>query len=234
MKQTMHFGFFAKWWLIALAVNGMGAACSPAAPESPIESRGERIELPDASAQGQVSVEETMARRRSRRNYRDQPLSDRQLAQLLWAGQGVTDSRRGFRTAPSAGATYPLQLYVATAQGVFLYHPGEHELSQLGDRDRRPEIAAASLGQRWMAEAGAIVIMVARPERTTRRYGERGRRYIDMEAGHVAQNLHLQAVALGLGSVPVGAFDPSAISLLLGGEQAGAPVYIVCIGHLAE
>lgn len=190
--------------------------------------------LPEPRKAGKVSVEETLAARRSVRAFAASPLTDEELSQLLWAAQGITDSKRRFRTAPSAGATYPLVVYVAKADGVFRYHPEPHTLEAISDHDIRRALARAALDQSCVRQAAAVMIFAAVPERTTRRYGQRGERYILMEVGHAAQNVHLQAVALGLGSVPVGAFDEEAIAAALGGHRGEEVLYLVPIGRPAR
>lgn len=162
------------------------------------------------------------------------PLTDEELSQLLWAAQGIADSKRQFRTAPSAGATYPLVVYVAKADGVFRYHPEHHTLETVSDQDIRRALAAAALDQFCVRQAAAVMIFAAVPERTTRRYGQRGERYILMEVGHAAQNVHLQAVALGLGSVPVGAFDEDAIAAAVGCARGEKVLYLIPVGRPAH
>ncbi|MEN4013935.1 MAG: SagB/ThcOx family dehydrogenase [Chloroflexota bacterium] len=198
-------------------------------------------ETPDASAQGYQlpspdligtqTLEEVMARRRSIRSYTDQPLSMEQIGQLLWSAQGITDAA-GRRTAPSAGALYPLEMYVATAQGVFHYDPQQHSLSLHLQGDLRPELHAASLHQDSVLEGAAVFIFSAVYERTEQRYGaERTPRYVYMEVGHAAQNLLLQAVALDLGAVPIGAFFEDQVSTILSLPEDHQPVYIIPVGY---
>ena len=186
------------------------------------------IQLPEHRSTN-VSIEECIASRRSVRTYRTQNLSQDNIATLLWAGQGIT-SERGFRSAPSAGATYPLVLYYATAQGLFRYDPRSHSATQTSDSDLRKSIARAALNQMFIADAGMVIIITARFSNTTARYGERGIRYVYIEVGHCAQNIHLEAVALGLGSVPVGAFDDAELTDVLGLEHE-EPLYIIPVGY---
>lgn len=187
------------------------------------------VKLPDPDFTDR-SVEECIELRRSVRNYQNKTLSIQQISNILWSAQGLTDDRNGFRAVPSAGATYPLIVFVAKKDGLYRYVPESHGLKQEVKRDIRKDIAIAALGQGFINDAGAVIIITAIYERTTQRYGERGVRYVHIEAGHCAQNIHLEAVALGLGSVPVGAFDDEKLSELLGLERE-KPLYIIPVGY---
>lgn len=218
--------------VLALALAVGPSACGQAPDAAPEPENPSMQTLPRPRLRGEKSLEETIAARRSVRTYSDRDLSVEELSQILWAAQGVTDSQRGrFRAAPSAGATYPLETYAVTRRGVFRYLPDRHALEAVfEDRDPRPALAEAALGQRCVRAAPLIVVFAAVPDRTTGRYGQRGIMYIHMEAGHAAQNIHLQAVALGLGSVPVGAFDPARVSAILGIPPEEQPIYLVPVG----
>ncbi|MBD3391232.1 MAG: SagB/ThcOx family dehydrogenase [Chitinivibrionales bacterium] len=187
-------------------------------------------ELPLPQTKGEMSLEQAIEQRRSVRSFRPHALSDRDLSQLLWAAQGITDTSRKLRAAPSAGATYPLETYVVTADAIYRYDVDKHALRAVEKGDHRPALARAALGQGCVRTAPAIIVFTAVPARTTVRYGNRGLRYIHMEAGHSAQNVHLQAAALGLGSVPVGAFDDERVSEVLGCSGKEEPLYIVPVG----
>ena len=187
-------------------------------------------DLPQPRLQGEQSLEDTLARRRSVREFTEEPLTGAAISQLLWAAQGFTD-RAGLRTAPSAGALYPLELYVATASGLHHYAPTTHQLSRRDERDLRSAIQAAALGQAAVGDAPAVFVMTAVYARTRGKYGARAERYAHMEAGHAAQNLLLQAVALELGGVPVGAFDDEQLSKILGLPDNEDPLYLIPIGH---
>lgn len=189
------------------------------------------IKLPQPETKGKISVEETIAKRRSVRSYNGAPLSDKELSQLLWAAQGITDAAHGFRAAPSAGATYPLETYVVCASGVFHYNPKGHALRKIMENDLRADLSSAALGQTFVRKASAVIVFAAVAERTTGRYGKRGLMYIHMEAGHAAQNIHLQAVALGLGSVPVGAFDEQVVAKVLKLPADQTPLYLIPVGR---
>jgi SagB-type dehydrogenase family enzyme len=149
---------------------------------------------------------------------------------LVWAAQGQ-DSKTGFRTVPSAGATYPLELFAVNKDGLFRYLGHDHCLEKLSDKDLRSALASAALGQEFIADAPLTLVFAADFDRTTGRYGRRGIRYVYIEAGHAAQNVHLQAEALGLGSVAVGAFDDDAVSEVLSLPDELKPLYLVVAGY---
>ncbi|MEW6685199.1 MAG: SagB/ThcOx family dehydrogenase [Candidatus Edwardsbacteria bacterium] len=192
------------------------------------------ITLPKPVTKGTVSLEECLLKRRSKRAYRVQDLTLEQISQLCWATQGITETVGGFRTAPSAGATYPLELYLVKSDGLFHYLPEGHKLEKVKAGDFRKSLCSAALGQRFVAEAPVDFVITAIYERTTARYRQRGIRYVDIEVGHAAQNLHLQAVALGLGSVPVGAFDDDAVSEILSLPKEEKPLYIIPVGYIRQ
>jgi SagB-type dehydrogenase family enzyme len=170
------------------------------------------VELPESSTEGELSLERALQKRRSVREYTNEPLAISDVSQILWAGQGIT-SELGGRTAPSAGALYPLEIYVAVgnvsglADGVYKYEPDGHILKKVLDGDVRDRLSKAALGQKWVGEGAIVLVISGVFERTTAKYGERGIRYVHMEVGHVAENVYLQAESLGLGTVFVGAFD---------------------------
>jgi SagB-type dehydrogenase family enzyme len=189
------------------------------------------IELPPPVFNSEMTLEEALGSRRSVREYGDQPLATSELGQLLWAAQGTT-SERGFRTAPSAGALYPLEVYLLTAEGVFHYEPQYHRLKRTGQDDARPALYQAALQQEPVLRAPAVFVIAAVYARTTQKYGEeRSPRYVHMEAGHAAQNLLLEATALGLGAVPIGAFHDQEVQKALGLPAAHQPLYVIPVGH---
>ena len=199
-------------------------------------SRTAPIKLPLPDKEGSVALERAIARRRSVRDFSGTPISLPQLGQLLWAAQGVTD-RRSFRAIPSAGALFPLELYPITASagdlapGVYHYRPQEHGLAPVAEGDYRSDFAAAALMQDWVEQASVIFVVAAVHARTMSKYGERGRRYVAIEAGHCAQNIYLQAVALGLGATEVGAFRDDAVARLLRLPRDHEPVTSVVVGQ---
>ncbi len=197
----------------------------------------EPIRLPDPIHYGKTSVEEAILKRRSIRRFRSDPLTLSQLSQLLWAAQGITASG-GRRAAPSAGATYPLEIFAVTGEqtvagltaGVYHYQTDRHALDTYIEGDLRPALAEASLGQSCIATSPVDIIVCALYFRTMYRYGRRGERYVHIEVGHVGQNIALQAVALGLGTVMVGAFDDEQVRTLLHLEEQLKPLYIIPVG----
>lgn len=211
---------------------------SPTEPLTPRPSSTipDTIKLPEPRYDSEVSIEETLLKRRSVRSYTDEPLTLEEVSQLLWSAQGITADWGG-RTAPSAGATYPLETYLVVGdvsglgRGVHKYRPREHELRRVLDGDRRAELAAAALGQSWVRAGAVDIVLTALYERTTRRYGERGIRYVHMEVGHAAQNVYLQAVALGLGTVVIGAFHDSQVKRILNLPDDEHPLYIMPVGR---
>jgi SagB-type dehydrogenase family enzyme len=191
----------------------------------------ETMKLPAPSRQGRMSLEETMAGRRSVRQFTRVPLTERELSQLLLAAQGVTGPA-GHRTAPSAGALYPLEIYVAMSSGFYHYAPREHQLHRCSDRDLRPALYRAALEQEAITLAPAVFVIAAVYERTAQKYGEaRSPRYVHMEVGHAAQNLMLEAVALGLGTVAIGAFYDAQVQKALSLPAEHQPLYLIPAGH---
>jgi len=197
------------------------------------------ISLPKPSSDGKVSVEKAIKGRRTVRDFRQKSLSLIDLSQLVWSGQGITDSSENKRAAASAGALYPLDFYILIGEngvekmegGVYRYLPKEHSLLPIAKGDRRREIAVASLSQMWMARAPVLFIITAEYRRITGKYGERGIRYVLIEVGHVGQNLFLQAEALGLGAGIVGAFHDSEVSNIAGLPSKHEPLLVMPVGY---
>lgn len=195
----------------------------------------ETVRLPPPKVDMTSSLEQTLARRRSVRDFGGDPLSLEQLSQVLWAAQGSSDAA-GHRTAPSAGALYPLEIYVLVNgvmgldPGVYKYRVADHDLLRTGDGDLRAEAAEIALGQSWIAASPAIIVVAAVFARTTAKYGRRGERYVHMEAGHAAQNVYLQATALGLGVTVVGAFDDERLHRLVDMDAEEAPLSLLPLG----
>jgi SagB-type dehydrogenase family enzyme len=201
--------------------------------------RGGKIMLPKPSHQGKVSVEEAIKGRRTVRSFRSTPLTLPQLSQLLWAAQGITDEREGFRSAPSGGALYPLDVYALVGEksvegltaGSYRYVPREHALDKSAEGDRRSKAARAALDQDWMATAPVILVITAEYERITRKYEERGKRYATIEAGHVGQNIFLQAEALGLGAGIAGAYRDREMATVIGALHGHEPLSVMPVGY---
>jgi len=189
------------------------------------------IALPEPILQGSMSLEETLLNRRSVRQFEDTPLTEAQIGQLLWSAQGIT-TPTGLRTAPSAGARYPLEIYAATPEGLFQYLPQSHSMVRLLDQDPRPDLYQAAIQQSAVRDAPLVIVISAVFQRTAERYGEaRTPQYVFLEAGHAAQNIHLQAVALELGSVPIGAFHEDQISAALSLPTDEVPLYLIPVGY---
>jgi SagB-type dehydrogenase family enzyme len=192
------------------------------------------IKLPSPDTVGRITVEQALWHRRSVRVFTDESLTVEQVGQLLWAAQGLNKGANR-RTAPSAGATYPMELYVATGKveglrpGLYHYRFDGHALERKRAGDIKEDLAAAALNQRSIAAAPAVLVLAADYSRTAKRYGERTSRYVYMEAGHVGENVHLQCEALGLGTVMIGAFDDSQVKKLLGIQED--PLYIMPVGR---
>ena len=169
------------------------------------------------------------------RRFTPEAVSASDLAQLLWAMQGIsaTDKHGPVRTAPSAGRTNPLEVYVVTSEGLSLYGPAEHRLQALGGVDLRPSLAEAALDQDCVRQAPLVLVIIGVVARTVETYGDRAGRYVTLEAGHAVQNALLQAVALGLGAVPVGSFDDDRVRNVLGLRPDVTPLYLVPVGHPA-
>lgn len=194
------------------------------------------IKLPEPRRQGTVSVEAALQARRSTRALTRDSLALADAAQLLWAAQGV-NRPDGHRTAPSAGATYPLELYLLAARvrdlpaGIYHYRPATHEIESVATGDRLRELVDAATRQAWMADAAAVVVFAAVYERTAQRYSARAKRYVPMEVGHAAQNVYLQAAALGLGTTFAGSFQDTAVARIFGLPRDQRPLGLMPVGH---
>lgn len=195
------------------------------------------IKLPSPRYESETPIEKALLERRSIRDYRDEPLTLSEISQLLWAAQGITDRERNYRTAPSAGALYPLEVYVVAgnvrdlADGIYKYKPQGHELVRVAEGDKRSNLSAVALTQPAIKMAAIDLVLGAVYERTTGKYGERGTRYVHMETGHAAQNIYLQAVSLNLGIVTIGAFDDGRVREILNMAAGEQPLYIIPVGR---
>ena len=191
-----------------------------------------------------MSVEEAILVRRSVRSFKSEPISLEHLSMILWATYGITDVQRGFRASPSAGATYPLEVYAVVGEksvmksdggyvdaGVYKYVSELHALRLVRRGDHRDALAKAALGQQWVRQAPVDIVVTAVFERTTMFYGERGRvRYVPIDVGHLGQNIYLMAAALGLGTVAVGAFYDDWVARVIGLQPNEEPLYIMPVG----
>jgi len=192
------------------------------------------IKLPHPKTIGRISLEEAIVRRHSVRDFSKKELSLDEISQLLWAayGQRDGDSVTGAsKTVPSAGALYPMEIYLVSPKGVFHYFPLSHSLKEMSDKDLRSSLSSAALWEGAIARAAADFVVACVYDRICLKYGERGICYAHMEAGHIAQNIHLQAVCLGLGSVPIGAFSDTAVQKALYLPKDNIPLYIIPVGH---
>ncbi len=191
------------------------------------------IKLPKPKEKGLTSIEETLNRRRSVRDYKKGPLGLEEISQLLWAASGKNLYRR---TAPSAGATYPLETYLVVGEveglepGIYHYSFSSHRLERIREQDIRKKLCRSALGQSMIEEAPIDIIIAADYDRTTGHYGQRGIRYVHMEVGHVGQNISLQANALSLGTVMIGAFEDNQVKEILGIKEE--PLYIIPVGKI--
>ena len=190
-----------------------------------------KIALAGPSLTGEFSLEEVLARRRSVRHFTGRALDLEVIGQLAWAGQGVTDKAKGLRAAPSAGAIYPMSLYFATNEGLFVYDPAEHNLEEVFGGDVRGRLSVAALRQEAVAQAGCDIIIAGSVRKVAAKYGSRARRYVLLEAGHIAQNILLQAVSMNLVAVPIGAFDVKGVSRICRLGKELEPFYIICVGY---
>jgi len=207
-----------------------------------VEKASGLIELPAPNTKGKMSVEEAIQKRRSIRRYTDEPINLEDISQLLWAAQGITDPEKGYRAAPSAGRTYPLEVYLVVGkggvkgllEGVYHYDPSAHALKKILEGDVRSDLAKAAHGQPWVAEAPVNIVITADYNRTTSKYGDLGVRFVHMEAGHVGENIYLEATARGLATVSLGSFYEDQVKELLkipGNENI---LYIFPVGHSAS
>jgi SagB-type dehydrogenase family enzyme len=199
------------------------------------------ISLPLPSQKGTISLEEALAQRRSVREFTPEPVSQSQLSQILWAVQGIRGASGRYRTTPSAGATYPLEIFIACGEnsieeldaGIYQYNIDSHSLTLCYEGDIRLELAQAALDQEFIYHAPLDIVICAEYERTLRGYGARGERYVHMEVGHAGQNIYLQAAALGLATVAVGAFYDEQVGEVLRLERQYKPLYIMPVGKPA-
>lgn len=193
------------------------------------------IQLPSPSLKGEMSLEEALSRRRSVRQYKNASLALKEISQLLWAAQGIT-ARDGGRTAPSAGALYPLEIYFISGNvdslrpGVYHYNPADHRLELRTSGDQQA-ILSGIVMQASINRGAGVIVLAAEYKRTTRKYGERGIRYVQLEAGHAAQNICLQAVALNIGTVTIGSFSDSIVKRTIGLPDNNDPLYLIPVGR---
>ena len=195
------------------------------------------IKLPLPKYNSNTSIEQALLKRRSVRNYKDEPTTIKEISQLLWAAQGIT-SPSGLRAAPSAGALYPLELYIVSSNvtdlpvGIYKYRLPRHELVHISKEDKKIDLANAAFGRSFINKAAVVIVFSAVYQRTTIKYGQRGIRYVHMDIGHAAQNIYLQAVSLGLGTVAVGSFDDDEIKKIVGMPDEEQAIYMMPVGRI--
>jgi len=210
--------------LAGFAIVCLGQYRSRVSPRKPVLKI---VQLTEPKLTGPVSFEQALAKRRSVRQFTGQPLKFTQIGQLAWAGQGITEPQKGLRTAPSAGAIYPIELYFATPEGLFVYRPDQHSLEETLNQDVRGRLGA-------VANAPCDIIVAGSERKLAAKFRKEARKYMLLEAGHIAQNIQLQAVCLGLGSVTIGGFDIRGVRKVCRLPKTLEPLYIICVGYPAE
>jgi SagB-type dehydrogenase family enzyme len=201
--------------------------------------KGDSMRLPTPRTEGRISLERTVKDRRTIRSFTSQPLTPEQLSQVLWAAQGISEDRGYKRTAPSAGALYPMDVYAVVGKdrveglkaGIYHYEPAGHAVSLVSEGDFRRAVAKAALSQMWMATPPLNIVVTAEYSRVAIKYGRRGERYAMIEAGHIGQNIFLQAEAMGLGAGIVGAFDDKDLIRVMSIPQSHEPLLIMPLGY---
>jgi SagB-type dehydrogenase family enzyme len=229
--------FAALTWLTACNSQMMPGSktiipqLTPSIQSASVSPALQMIQLPAPKLKGDLTLEEALARRRSMREFSDVPLTLEELGQLLWSAQGINHPA-GYRTAPSAGALYPLEIYLVTQDGSYHYDVQGHRLSLHQQGDIRPALYKVARQQEPVLKASAVFVISAVYERTEKKYGKaRSPRYVHLEAGHAAQNLLLQAVGLDLGAVPIGAFIDEEVKAVLSLPDDHQPLYLIPVGH---
>ena len=236
MKLTCIFLTLVLFITVAGCQSEQTSEVSPVSGQETDQVVNNTVSLPEPQLDGEVSLEQSLLERRSTRSYTSDPLALEEVSQLLWAAQGITNAA-GHRTAPSAGGLYPLELYLVVGNvenlepGVYNYLPEKHELVLLAEGDIRIDLARAALSQTSVKDGAISIVVTAIYERTTGKYGERGIMYVHIEVGHAAQNLCLQATAMGLGLVTVGAFHDEQVVEVLDLPDDEKPIYIIPVGR---
>lgn len=234
-------------WISYLLIVGLVAAIiviivsfasvNPNKKTTPMQTQ-DVITLPAPQTSGGISVEKAISQRRSTRDFSNKKLDLNQISQLLWAAQGITGPEGKKRAAPSAGALYPMEIYAVTGsqvngleEGVYHYIPDGHKIKKVSTGDLRAELSSAALNQEWVEEAPLSIVITGVYERTTRKYTHHGERYVHIEAGHIGENLFLQAESLDLGMVTVGAFQANQVQKVLNLPNDHQPLYIIPLGY---
>ncbi len=197
-----------------------------------------KVKLPGLKTSDRSHIEELIEKRRSVRRYKDEKFSESVISRLLWAVQGISSCKEDLRTSPSAGALYPLEIHIVVGEGnepgvgVYRYLPEEHSLVREIAGDMREKLSKAALFQSMIKNAPVSIVISAVYARITDKYGNRGRRYTHMEAGHAAQNVYLLGVELGIGTCAVGAFDDEEVKNVLKLPVNEEPLYILPLGYM--
>jgi SagB-type dehydrogenase family enzyme len=221
---------------IAVVAGFLLIGCAAEAPES-VTDRMQRFDdvtdLPAPDLTGEMSLEQALLERRSVREFGPTELTSATIGQLFWAGQGITDGR-GYRTAPSAGGLFPLELYAITATSIFHYLPDGHRVEHRSDTTTLAALTDAAFGQGHVGAAPVVFVVTGVDARTEAKYGALAADFVEREAGHAAQNMLLQATALGLAAVPVGGFDPAEVARLLALPPGHEVLYLIPVGEPPE
>ena len=247
MKRNQFFSILVGIiFSVAVVCGQMGAAHAQSPGDNLMR---ENIPLPSPRQQSDTSVEDALHSRRSVREYKKEALTLAEIAQIVWAAQGINEEagkssafslRARLRTAPSVGALYPLEIYLVAGEvtglekGTYRYLPQQHCLTKVQEGDSRTRLARAALGQRWVKNAPGVLVVSGIYERTRVKYGDRAERYVLMEAGAVIQNVYLQAVSLGLGTVVVGAFNDQEVRTVLDLPKGEYPLALMPLGKRRE
>lgn len=237
LKQS-HIVYLISFLILAIIIIPSVFVCKTEGAISETDSSVNIIKLPKPVFSSKTSIENALLSRRSIRSYKNTPLTLQEISQLLWSAQGISDSSSGFRyrTAPSAGGLYPLEIYVVVGNvtdlmnGIYKYRPITHDLKKIAEGDKRTELFNVALRQTPIQTAPAVIVFSAVFKRTSIKYGSRAERYIYMEVGHAAENLFLQCVSFGLGTVAIGAFNDSGVKATMNMPDNESPLYIMPVG----
>jgi SagB-type dehydrogenase family enzyme len=211
---------------VAVLLIAAGIGCTQTAPTAVTVAPAAEVALPAPSLVGKVSVEAALAARRSVRSFAPQELTLQQVSQLAWAAQGITDARTGHRTAPSAMAVYPMTVYLVKSDGVFEYVPDGHRLKKLSAGDHRAEVS----GQAAVRQAPLDIVIVGDSAKARAKFRDRADRWVAVEAGLIAENIHLQAVGLDLASLTVGGYAEADVTKALSLSAEQTPVLVIPVG----
>ena len=215
--------------IIMICTLLLGSLCF--AQPARVTKQNKPIKLPSPDTTGRISVEQAIKHRRNIQDFTDEPLRLEQIAQLAWAGQGITDEEKGFRAAPSAGAIYPMQLHIVLPDGLYRYDPKSHSIKKTIDKDIRRSLYLAAFSQPVVSKSLCSFVISGSARKVEAKYRNKGERFISIEAGHIAQNLQLQAVALGLGSATIGGLDSKNVAKACNLKPMQEPLYIICFGY---